>query len=87
MAGLFGRQHPSKPITTEDREMSRRHLATRARFAGARPSPANLRRSIAYNQAHAKEHTKAIEDRREQLDDAREERAKLVEKLAKERSR
>ncbi|MDE1822254.1 MAG: hypothetical protein KGI98_15555 [Euryarchaeota archaeon] len=48
--------------------MSQRHLATRARFDDARPTAANLQKSIAYNEDHAKEHLKAVKEREKDLE-------------------
>ena len=84
---LLGKKHPSKPQTSEDRAMSERHLATRAKVDDMKATPDTLRKSISYNAAHAKEHLKAVEDRRKDLAKAQKDRSKLVDKMAKARSK
>lgn len=64
---MLGAKHPSKPVTSEDKIMSERHLATRARFDKMEKTADNLKDSIKYNRKHAEEHLKAVEDRKKDL--------------------
>lgn len=52
-----------------------------------KPTPEVLRKSIAYNREHAEEHQDAIEDRKKDLAKAQKDRAKLVEKMAKQKAK
>lgn len=67
MSGLLGKKHSSNPVTPDDKAMSERHLAHRRQMESASPTVANLRKSIDYNEAHAKEHEKAAKEREKEL--------------------
>lgn len=68
----LGHQHDSKPVTKADKKMSKVHLKHRAEVdkmdeKTAKAKAKKLKKSIKYNAAHAKEHSKAIKDRRKEL--------------------
>ena len=65
--GLMGHQHSSKPVTAEDREMSKRHKAHRREVDSMPNGKRKLQLSIMYNESHAKEHLDALKNRKKQI--------------------
>ncbi len=62
----LGKQHPSKPVTKSDKDMSERHLKHRAKIEQMKkdgePREKILKKSLKYNEKHEKEHKKAKQD-------------------------
>jgi hypothetical protein len=54
----MGRRNESKPVTAEDKVISRRHIAHREAVAKIKDRRQQLIASNRYNQTHAAEHTK-----------------------------
>jgi hypothetical protein len=72
VSGLLGHQHHSKPVTDEDKSMSKVHKKHRKAVdkmskKTTKDKVKALKKSIEYNDAHAQEHLKAIKDRRKEL--------------------
>jgi hypothetical protein len=68
----LGTQHDSKPETEEDKAMSKTHKKHRKEIdkLGEKTEKARvkkLKKSIKYNEQHAKEHLKEIPKRRKEL--------------------
>ncbi len=68
----LGHQHDSKPVTKADKAMSKVHKKHRKQVEKMaektdKEKAKKLKVSIKYNDAHAKEHLKAIKDRRKEL--------------------
>ena len=66
----LGHQHESKPVTDEDKEMSKRHKAHRKAVDKMKESPEKYAKSIRYNISHRDEHQDALvksKDRLKQL--------------------
>ncbi len=78
--GMMGTKAPSMPVTKMDKMMHARHDARRAKFDDAPPTLANLRKSAAYNEDHAKEHAKQAEKMHKEV-------AKAEKKAAKARGK
>lgn len=67
MSGLMGKQHESEPVTASDKEMSKRHKDHRHEIDGMKDSENKFKLSMKYNEAHAKEHLKAMKENRKKL--------------------
>jgi len=65
VASHMGKQHHSKPVTASDKVMSKRHLKHRAELDGDKEKL--LKKSIKYNEAHMKEHEKALKKAAKEL--------------------
>jgi len=57
---VLSKQHYTKPITSQDKVMSERHLANRDRVSKMKNGPAKEKASKFYNLNHAKEHLLAL---------------------------
>ncbi len=67
IASAMGHQHHSKPVTKADVKLSKKHIKNRQKIDKMKDSPDKLKKSIKYNAAHAKEHLKAMKDRKREL--------------------
>lgn len=68
----LGKQHESKPVTSSDKEMSKRHLAHRAEIDKLEEKEGKtdakvLKKSIKYNESHLKEHAKALDKAKKEM--------------------
>ena len=69
---MLGEQHPSKPVSKSDKTMSDRHLKHRAKIEemkkDGKPKDKILKKSMKYNEAHMKEHQKALKAAAKELE-------------------
>ncbi len=63
----MGAIHHSEPEMDYDKSMSKRHKAHRKEVEKMSDPKEKLEKSIVYNEAHAKEHKKALKESRKRL--------------------